>query len=81
MEDHKPFIKMMIMKWAFTFLLCLLSGFKLHAQAQSKPAAGKANISFLLADNLGYGVPSCYNGGILDIPAPILTSLLLKVYS
>jgi len=24
------------------------------------------NIVFILADNVGYGVLSCYNGGILD---------------
>ena len=30
--------------------------------------ASKPNILFMLADNLGYGVPSCYNGGILDTP-------------
>jgi hypothetical protein len=36
------------------------------AQAQ-QPAAARSqpNILFMLADNLGYGVPSCYNGGIL----------------
>ena len=30
----------------------------------------KPNILFILADNLGYGVPSSYNGGILDTPTP-----------
>jgi arylsulfatase A-like enzyme len=29
----------------------------------------------MLGDNLGYGVPSCYNGGILDIPAPRINKL------
>lgn len=34
-----------------------------QAQAQQKP-----NILFMLSDNVGYGVPSCYNGGILETP-------------
>jgi hypothetical protein len=33
-------------------------------QAQIK----KPNIVFILADNVGYGVLSSYNGGILDTP-------------
>ena len=32
--------------------------------ASTQPTS-KPNILFLLADNLGFGVPSCYNGGIL----------------
>jgi arylsulfatase len=39
-------------------------------QAQQKP-----NILFLLSDNVGYGVPSCYNGGVLDIPTPRIDRL------
>ena len=35
----------------------------------------KPNILFMLADNLGYGVPSCYNGGILDTPTPRIDEL------
>jgi len=27
----------------------------------------------LLADNVGFGVPSVYNGGILDTPTPRIT--------
>ena len=40
------------------------------AFAQNPPPANgkKPNIVFILADNLGYGVPSSYNGGILDAP-------------
>lgn len=41
-----------------------------RVQAQQKP-----NILFLLADNVGYGVPSCYNGGVLDIPTPRIDRL------
>jgi len=37
--------------------------------------ASKPNILFMLADNLGYGVPSCYNGGILDTPTPRIDKL------
>ena len=29
----------------------------------------------MLADNLGYGVPSSYNGGILDTPTPRIDQL------
>ena len=37
-----------------------------HAEAlPDLPAAGQPNIVFLLADNLGYGEPGCYGGGIL----------------
>ena len=35
----------------------------------------KPNILFMLADNVGYGVPSSYNGGILDMPTPRLDKL------
>jgi arylsulfatase A-like enzyme len=36
-------------------------------QPQKKPAAAakKPNIVFMMADNLGYGEPGCYGGGIL----------------
>src|SRR5690242_13575994 len=44
------------------------------AQAQT-PSPQKPNILFMLADNLGYGVPSCYNGGILDTPTPRIDRL------
>jgi hypothetical protein len=37
--------------------------------------ASKPNILFMLTDNLGYGVPSCYNGGILDTPTPRIDKL------
>ena len=30
----------------------------------------KPNILFMLSDNVGYGVLSSYNGGILDTPTP-----------
>jgi hypothetical protein len=29
----------------------------------------------MLADNRGYGVPSCYNGGILGTPTPRIDEL------
>ena len=42
------------------------------ARAQ-QPA--QTSILFMLADNVGYGVPSCYNGGILDTPTPRIDQL------
>ena len=42
--------------------------------ASTQPAS-KPNILFMLADNLGYGVPCCYNGGILDTPTPRIDKL------
>jgi arylsulfatase A-like enzyme len=41
-----------------------------RAQQSAQP-----NILFMLADNVGYGVPSCYNGGILDTPTPRIDRL------
>jgi len=35
----------------------------------------KPNILFILADNFGYGVLSCYNGGILDTTTPRIDKL------
>ena len=35
----------------------------------------KPNILFLFTDNVGYGAPSCYNGGILDTPTPRIDQL------
>ena len=55
------------MKRTFIFFLCLLfCDLPLIAQAQNKPASatGKPNIVFILMDNLGYGEPGCYGGGI-----------------
>ena len=47
-----------------------------HSIASSPvQTASKPNILFMLADNLGYGVPSCYNGGILDTPTPRIDKL------
>jgi arylsulfatase len=44
--------------------------------APAKPqTSSKPNIVFILADNLGYGVPACYNGGILDTPTPRIDKL------
>jgi arylsulfatase A-like enzyme len=34
-----------------------------------------SNVVFILADNVGYGVLSSYNGGILDTPTPRIDSL------
>jgi len=45
-------------------------------QAQQSPAAqSRPNILFMLADNVGYGVLSSYNGGISDTPTPRIDSL------
>jgi len=45
------------------------------AQSQQARPGRPPNILFMLADNLGYGVPSCYNGGILDTPTPRIDHL------
>lgn len=47
------------------------------APAQNTPAesAKKPNILFILGDNVGYGVLSSYNGGILDTPTPRIDKL------
>jgi len=44
----------------------LFCGLTLIAQAQNKPATptGKPNVVFILMENLGYGEPGCYGGGI-----------------
>jgi arylsulfatase A-like enzyme len=41
----------------------------------SRASVRKPNIVFMLSDNVGYGVPSSYNGGILDTPTPRLDKL------
>src|SRR5687768_6645041 len=33
--------------------------------APARPAGKRPNIVFMMADNLGYGEPGCYGGGIL----------------
>jgi arylsulfatase A-like enzyme len=44
--------------------------------AQTTPQEhSRPNIVFILADNVGYGVLSSYNGGILDTPTPRIDSL------
>jgi hypothetical protein len=50
--------------------LAQVDQFSAPTQQRSKP-----NILFMLADNLGYGVPCCYNGGILDTPTPRIDKL------
>ena len=47
----------------------------LIAPVASAADAAKPNVVFLLADNVGYGVPTSYNGGILDTPTPRIDSL------
>ena len=39
------------------------------------PKESRPNIVFILADNVGYGVLSSYNGGILDTATPRLDEL------
>jgi arylsulfatase A-like enzyme len=43
--------------------------------AKAQPRAARPNIVFILSDNVGYGVPSSYNGGILDTPTPRMDKL------
>src|SRR5579863_8110729 len=46
------------------------------AQAQAAQPTGKPNILFILMDNLGYGEPGCYGGGILrGAPTPRIDKL------
>src|SRR6201991_566598 len=47
------------MKRIFFLLYLSFTSFALLAQTQSKP-----NIVFILMDNLGYGEPGCYGGGL-----------------
>jgi len=53
-------------------VLLLLAAVSVAALAQTAtkpaPATQRPNILFILVDNLGYGVPSRYNSGILDTP-------------
>jgi arylsulfatase A-like enzyme len=48
-----------------------------EAQPTQQPSdeGKKPNIVFILGDNVGYGVLSCYNGGILDTPTPRIDKL------
>ena len=57
--------------------LAAASALSTVATAQVAPTqqATQPNILFLLTDNVGYGVPSCYNGGILDTPTPHIDQL------
>jgi arylsulfatase A-like enzyme len=46
------------------------------SQTQQAPLEqSRPNIVFILADNVGYGVLSSYNGGILDTPTPRIDGL------
>ena len=54
-------------------LLSMLSAVGTTSTARAQEA--KPNIVFILADNLGYGVPSSYNGGILDTPTSRIDKL------
>ncbi|MGM4909405.1 hypothetical protein [Rhizobium sp. 768_B6_N1_8] len=50
---------------AFAATLAFSAGGQARAQSSvSRRGQGKPNILFMLADNLGYGTPSCYNGGV-----------------
>src|SRR6476469_6313733 len=55
--------------------LIAASMMKSPAKAQDAPDRKKPNILFILGDNVGYGVLSCYNGGILDTPTPRIDKL------
>jgi len=46
-----------------------------QSTASPQQPAPKPNIVLILADNVGYGVLSCYNGGILDTPTPRIDKL------
>ena len=46
-----------------------------HSSIPPQQPAPKPNIVLILADNVGYGVLSCYNGGILDTPTPRIDQL------
>ena len=43
--------------------------------AEAQTGRPLPNILFILADNVGFGVPSCYNGGILDTPTQRIDQL------
>jgi arylsulfatase len=45
------------------------------AASSARAQGAKPNILFMLVDNVRYGVPSCYNGGILDTPTPRIDRL------
>ena len=56
-------------------------GVALESRAQDVPqlpASKKPNILFILGDNVGYGVLSSYNGGILDTPTPHIDKLAVE---
>ena len=46
-----------------------------QSTASPRPPPPNPNIVLILADNVGYGVLSCYNGGILDTPTPRIDKL------
>jgi hypothetical protein len=47
--------------------------------SQQPPSAlSRPNIVFMLADNIGYGVLSYYNGGILDTPTQRIDKDVLR---
>src|SRR6201987_2562629 len=60
-----------------TVFTAVLVPLESRAQGPTQPPAAskKPNIVFILADNVGYGVLSSYNGGILDTPTPRIDKL------
>lgn len=61
---------------ALTLLAALGQGMGSPASAASRPSAGSPNIVFILMDNLGYGEPGCYGGGMLrGAPTPRIDRL------
>jgi arylsulfatase len=53
----------------------LAVAFTALALVGTAPAADKPNIVLMLSDNIGFGVLSSYNGGVLDTPTPRLDEL------
>jgi arylsulfatase A-like enzyme len=67
-DARAPFVKRKLVSLFFLTLI-------ISARSVLAAEAPKPNIVFILDDNVGYGVLSCYNGGILDTPTPRLDKL------
>lgn len=51
--------------WLFATAGSMVNSSAADGRADPRAATRKPNIVFILADNLGYGEPGCYGGGIL----------------